>query len=73
MKKHAIGISGIVFAVVLALWLVVTKGGSAAGNMTRLDLGLAVVILGMVAAVRGSILWFLLSLVGILEVLFVIF
>ncbi|HEV2215863.1 MAG TPA: hypothetical protein VGR64_11275 [Terracidiphilus sp.] len=73
MKKQAIGISGCVIAVVLAVWLVVTKGSSAAGSMTRLDLGLAVVILGMVAAVRGSLLWFLLSAVGILEVLFVIF
>ena len=73
MKKHAIGVSGIVIAVVLAVWLAVAKGSSPAGSMTRLDLGLAVVILGMVAAVRGSLLWSLLTLVGILEVLFVIF
>ena len=41
--------------------------------MTQLDLALAVVLLGMVAAIRGSLLWFLLSAVGVAEILRVMF
>ncbi|HVC46650.1 MAG TPA: hypothetical protein VND90_05340 [Terracidiphilus sp.] len=73
MKKHAVGLAGILIAVGVAVWLAATKTITPARTTTQLDLALAVVLLGMVAAVRGSLFWILLSAVGLVEVLFVIF
>lgn len=73
MKKHAVGVSGIGVATVLAFWLLFLNAVTPAGKTTQLDLALAVVLLGMVAAIRGSLFWFLLSAVGLIEILFIIF
>jgi hypothetical protein len=72
MKKQAVGVAGIVIAVTVAVWLAATKSTSPPVTTTQLDLALAVVLLGMVAAVRGSLFWFLLSAVGLIEVLVII-
>ncbi|MGB6975479.1 MAG: hypothetical protein WBD67_12430 [Terracidiphilus sp.] len=73
MKKHAVGVSGIIIATGLAVWLLFLSATTPAGKTTQLDLALVVVMLGMVAAIRGSLFWFLLSAAGLIEVLFVIF
>lgn len=73
MKKHVVGICGVVIAVGDALWIVLSKATTPARSMTQLDLALGVVLLGMVAAIRGSLLWMLLSAAGLIEVVRVMF
>lgn len=73
MKKQAVGLAGSVIAAADAIWLVFSRHSTPARTMTQLDLALAAVLLGMVAAIRGSLLWFLLSAVGLVEVLRVMF
>jgi hypothetical protein len=73
MKKHAVGLAGIVIAVGDALWLVMSRTTTPARTMTQLDLALGAVLLGMVAAIRGSLFWILLSVVGLIEVVRVMF
>jgi hypothetical protein len=73
MKKNAIGIVGIALAAVVALLIATAKSASPMRGMLQLDGALIVVILGLVAAVRGSWLWLILSLVGLSEVALLIF
>lgn len=73
MKKNAIGVIGIALAVVVALLIATTKTPSPLRGMLQLDGALIAVILGAVAAVRGSWLWLILSAAGLAEVAFIIF
>ena len=73
MKKNAIGVIGIALAVVVALLIATTKTPSPLRGMLQLDGALIAVILGAVAAVRGSWLWLILSAAGLAEVAFTIF
>ncbi|MFZ0743158.1 MAG: hypothetical protein WAM85_02075 [Terracidiphilus sp.] len=73
MKKNAIGIIGIAVAFAVALLMVSMKTTSYARTTTQLDGALVVVILGFVAAVRGSWLWLILCAVGVAEVAITIF
>ena len=73
MKKNAIGTIGIALAIVIALLIATAKTPSPVRGMLQLDGALIVVILGFVAAVRGSWLWLILSAVGLAEVAFIIF
>lgn len=73
MKKNAVGILGIVLAIAVGLLIATTKATSTARVMGMLDGALIVVILGLVAAVRGSWLWLILSAIGIAEIAFILF
>ncbi|HEU5350613.1 MAG TPA: hypothetical protein VFU55_03390 [Terracidiphilus sp.] len=73
MRKHVAGICGLVIAVGDALWMVLSKTTTPARSMTQLDLALGAVMLGMVAAIRGSLFWMLLSAAGLIEVIRVMF
>ncbi len=73
MKKNAIGIVGIAIAIVVALLVAMGKTPSPVRHMFQLDGALIVVILGLVAAVRGSLLWLILSAAGVAEVALIIF
>lgn len=73
MRKHVAGICGLVIAVGDALWMVLSKTTTPARTTTQLDLALGAVMLGMVAAIRGSLFWILLSAVGLIEVIRVMF
>ena len=68
-----IGIFGIVLATVVALLIAGSKHVSSIGNMAELDGSLVVLIAGFVCAVRGSLLWLLLSGAGLAELVVVIF
>ncbi|HUX44314.1 MAG TPA: hypothetical protein VMV57_06150 [Terracidiphilus sp.] len=72
MKKNVVGAIGIVLAIGVLL-LFTGKTHSPAHAMTQLDLALVVVLLGAVAAIRGSLVWLLLSVVGLAELIFIIF
>lgn len=68
MKKNAVGILGIAIAIAVELLVLTAKTPSPLRGMVQLDGALIVIILGLVAAVRGSWLWLIISVVGIAEV-----
>jgi hypothetical protein len=73
VKKNAIGILGIVLAIVVALLIVSTKRDSSLQVMVQLDGAIIVLMLGLVSAVRGSLLWLILSGIGLVETAYVVF
>ena len=73
MKRNAVGIAGIGVAIVVAILMVSVKTITYARTFVQVDGALVVVILGLVAAVRGSLLWLVLSAIGIAEVALIIF
>lgn len=73
MKRNAVGLAGIALAVVVAILIATMKAPSFFGRMVKLDGALVVVVLGFVAAVRGSLLWLILAAVGIAEIAYVMF
>ncbi len=73
MKRNAIGIVGIGVAVVVAFLMASMKTNSFARSSIQFDGAMIVVILGLIAAVRGSLLWLLLSAIGIAEVALILF
>lgn len=73
MKMNGIGILGTTIAIAVAVLVLTSKTPLPLRAMVQLDGALIVIILGLVAAVRGSWLWLILSAVGIAEVAFIIF
>jgi len=73
MKKNAVGIIGIALALVVALLIATMKTPSFFRGMMQLDGALVVVVLGFIAAVRGSLFWLALTAVGIAEIAYVMF
>ncbi|HET6169434.1 MAG TPA: hypothetical protein VFE01_04595 [Terracidiphilus sp.] len=73
MKRNATGIAGIGLAILVAILLVSVKANTYARTFIQVDAALVVVMLGLVAAVRGSLQWLILSAVGIAEVALIIF
>ncbi|MGA8730913.1 MAG: hypothetical protein WB608_19310 [Terracidiphilus sp.] len=73
MKKNAVGIVGIGLAVVVAILMASMKAASFARASVQFDGAMIVVILGLIAAVRGSWLWLILSAIGIAEVALILF
>lgn len=72
MKKNAIGITGIVLACVVAILMGAVGNASNAQTMMQLDGAIIVVFLSLIAAVRGSWRWVILSAVGIAEMMIII-
>lgn len=73
MKKNAVGMAGVGVALVVAFLMASKKTSSFARASVQFDGAMIVVILGLVAAVRGSWLWLILSAVGIAEVALILF
>lgn len=73
MKKNAVGWTGIAIAMVVALLIVTMKTPSFFRGIVQLDGALIVVVLGFIAAVRGSLFWLILTAVGIAEIAYVMF
>jgi hypothetical protein len=73
MKKNAIGVIGIALSALVALLIATARTPSPVRGMLQLDGALIVVILGVVASVRGSWLWLILSAAGLAEVAFIVF
>jgi hypothetical protein len=73
MKNNVVGIFGIVVAFVVAVLIVCTEMMSPELVSVLMAGTLIVVILGIVAAVRGSRLWLILCAVGIGLAAFLIF
>jgi hypothetical protein len=73
MKKNAVGLVGIGVAVVVVFLMASMKVSSYARASIQFDGALIVVILGLIAAVRGSWLWLIVSAIGIAEVALILF
>ncbi len=73
MKRNAIGIVGIALAIVVAVLMASVKTTSFVRASLQFDGAMIVVILGLIAAVRGSLLWLVLSAIGIAEIALILF
>ena len=73
MKRNAVGIVGIGVAIVVAVLMASMKTTSFARASIQFDGAMIVVILGLIAAVRGSLLWLVLSAIGIAEIALILF
>jgi len=73
MKKNFSGIFGAVVAIVVVVLIVSTATTSPTQVLVQLGGALVVVVSGIVAAVRGSRLWLLLSGVGLALGAFLVF
>jgi hypothetical protein len=73
MKRNATGIAGIGLAILVAILMVSVKTNTYARTIIQVYAALVVVILGLIATVRGSLQWLILSAVGIAEVALTIF
>lgn len=73
MNRNATGIAGIGLAILVAILMASVKTTTYARTFIQVDAALVVVILGLIAAVRGSLQWLILSAVGIAEVALIIF
>lgn len=72
MKKNIVGYLGIALAALVALLILATSKATPAQNMFQLDASIAVLVLGFIAVVRGSLVWLLLCGAGIAEMVIVI-
>jgi hypothetical protein len=73
MKRNAVGIVGIGVAIAVAVLMVSVKTSSFMRASIQFDGAMIVVILGLIAAVRGSLLWLVLSAIGIAEIALILF
>lgn len=72
MKKNAVGVIGVVLACAVAVLMSTVGNASNAQTMWQLDGAIVVVFLSLIAAVRGSWRWLILSAVGIAEMTIII-
>ena len=73
MKRNAVGIVGIGVAIAVAVLMASVKTSSFMRASIQFDGAMIVVILGLIAAVRGSLLWLVLSAIGIAEIALILF
>ena len=73
MKRNAVGIVGIGVAIAVAVLMASVKTSLFMSASIQFDGAMIVVILGLIAAVRGSLLWLVLSAIGIAEIALILF